>query len=223
MPRLNRVSLLNIAARFSIVIALLLTLNQFYGKALTESILPLLRWEIAQLDDTYRILDLSLDREGRDTVIRLDVGLEKVVVIGGQALMPDPRARANVSTLAGQVTQPALLCLALILTWPARRAIEYPVRALIAASGIGFVILIDVPFVLWGELWNLHVSVLEPDRFSPLLIWKNFLQGGGRFVLGLGVGVLAVVVGQMLGAHSKRAPPILPNSTEPSDLNGNVR
>ena len=210
MLRLNRVSFLNIAVRFTIAIALLLTLNQFYGKAFTESMLPLLRWEIALLDDTYRVLDLRLDREGRDSVIRLDVGLEKVVVIGGQALMPDPRARANVSTLAGQVTQPALLSLALILAWPARRAMEYPVRAFIAASGIGFVILIDVPFVLWAELWDLHVSALEPDRFSPLLIWKNFLQGGGRFVLGLGVGVLAVVVGQMLAARSKCTPTILP-------------
>ena len=196
MSRLNRLPLLNIAARFTLAIALLLTLNQFYGKAVTEAMLPLLRWEIAQLDDTYRILDLSLDREGRDTVVRLDVGLEKAIIIGGQALMPDPRALANVSTLAGHVMQPVLLCLAVILAWPARRAIKYPVRALVAFGGIALVILVDVPFVLWGELWNLHVSVYEPDRFSPLLIWKNFVQGGGRFVLGLGVGVMAVVAGQ---------------------------
>ena len=196
MSRLNRLPLLNIAARFTLAIALLLTLNQFYGKAVTEAMLPLLRWEIAQLDDTYRILDLSLDREGRDTVVRLDVGLEKAIIIGGQAMMPDPRALANVSTLAGHVMQPVLLCLAVILAWPARRAIEYPVRALVAFGGIALVILVDVPFVLWGELWNLHVSVYEPDRFSPLLIWKNFLQGGGRFVLGLGVGVVAVVAGK---------------------------
>ena len=196
MSRLNRLPLLNIVARFTLAIALLLTLNQFYGKAVTEAMLPLLRWEIAQLDDTYRILDLSLDREGRDTVVRLDVGLEKAIIIGGQAMMPDPRALANVSALAGHVMQPVLLCLAVILAWPARRAIEYPVHALVAFGGIALVILVDVPFVLWGELWNLHVSVYEPDRFSPLLIWKNFLQGGGRFVLGLGVGVVAVVAGQ---------------------------
>ena len=189
---------LNIAARFTLAIALLLTLNQFYGKAFTESILPLLRWEIAQLDDTYRVLDLRLDREGRDSVIRLDVGLEKVVVIGGQALMPDPRARANVSTLAGHITQPAMLALALILAWPARRPIEYPLRALIACTGLAFAILIDVPFILWAEVWDIHVSAFEPNRFSLLLLWRDFLQGGGRFVLGLAVGVLAVAAGQRL-------------------------
>jgi len=99
-----------------------------------------------------------------------------------------------------------MLCLALILAWPASKAIEYPVRAVIAFVGLALVILIDVPFVLWGELWNLHVSALEPDRFSPLLIWRNFLQGGGRFVLGLAVGVLAVVAGQALSARSRWAP-----------------
>lgn len=202
MARLN--PLLNIAGRFALATALLLTLNQLYGKTATEALLPLLRWELAHLDDTYRILGLSLDREGRDTVIRLDAGLERAVIAGGRAMMPDPRARANVSTLAGHVMQPALLCLALILAWPARRAIEYPARAFIAFGGIALIILIDVPFVLWGELWNLHVSALEPDRFSPLLIWRNFLQGGGRFVLGLAVGVLAVVAGQALSARSRQ-------------------
>ncbi|MBI5751406.1 MAG: hypothetical protein HZA59_04570 [Hydrogenophilales bacterium] len=199
---------IKLAGRFTLAIALLLTLNQFYGKAVTESLLPTLRWELAQLDDTYRILDLSLDREGRDSVIRLDVGLERAVIVGGRALMPDPRARANVSTLAGHVTQPAILCLALPLAWPASKAIEYPVRALIAFGGLALVSLADVPFVLWAELWNLHVSAFEPDRFSPLLLWKNFLQGGGRFALGLALGVLAVVVGQALTPPSRKPPPI---------------
>lgn len=205
MLLLNRASLIKLTARFTLAIALLLTLNQFYGKAIIEAMLPLLRWELVQLDDTYRILDLRLDREGRDTVIRLDVGLERAVVIGGRALMPDPRARANVSTLAAHLTQPAILCLALILAWPTRKIIEYPLRVLIACGGLALLVLTDVPFVLWAELWNFHVSVFEPDRFSPLLIWKDFLQGGGRFALGLGVGMLAVVASQALSSQDRRA------------------
>lgn len=192
MRLLNRAPLIKLAGRFTLAIVLLLTLNQLYGKAVIEAMLPLLHWELAQLDDTYRILDLRLDREGHDTVIRLDVGLERAVVIGGRVLMPDPRARANVSTLAAHVTQPAMLCLALVLAWPTRKVIEYPLRALIACGGLALLVLADVPFVLWAELWNLHVSAFEPDRFSPLLIWKDFLQGGGRFMLGLVAGVLVL-------------------------------
>ena len=182
--------------RFALAIALTLALSHANDARVVESLLPLMKAEIAWLDDNYRVLDLSLDRQGADRVIRLEVGLARIIVLGGQALHPDPRARANVSTLAGHITQPVILCLALILAWPARRLSEYPVRALIASGGIALVVLVDVPFVLWGELWNIHVLALEPDRFSPLLIWKYFLQGGGRFVLGLAVGVLAVVAGQ---------------------------
>lgn len=193
MLPLNRVLLLKIAGRFALAIALLLTLNQFIGKAATESMLPLLRWEITQLDDTYRVLDLQLDRQGRDSVLRLEVGLAKVIIIGGRALLPDPRARASVSTLAGALWQPLFLSLAVVVAWPTQRARDYLLRLSLALPLIVLVTLLDLPFVLWGELWQLHVSALEPDRFSLLLLWKDFLQGGGRFALGLGVGVLAVL------------------------------
>lgn len=191
------------AIRFVLWLGVLLALSPIYGKFLTQALLPVFRWEIAHLDETYRVLDLRLAQQGADTVVRLDAGLARIILVGGQVLYPDPLARATVSTLAGAVTQPAMLCLALILAWPARRAIEYPVRAGIACAGIALVILADVPFVLWGELWDIHVSAFEPDRFSPLLMWRGFLQGGGRFVLGLAVGVLAVGVGQALTARSR--------------------
>ncbi len=194
--------------RFALALAALLVLSQVYATRFTETLLPVFRWEITQLDDNYRVLDLTLSRQGADSVVRLEVGLAQAIVIGGRALLPDPQARANVSTLAGSITQPAILALALIVAWPTRRAgIEYPVRIVIACTCIAVVILADVPFVLWGELWDIHVSALEPNRFSPLLLWKNFLQGGGRFVLGLGVGVLAVVVGQGLVAREPRPNP----------------
>ena len=188
--------------RFVLALGVLLALSHVYGKSLTAALLPVFRWEIAHLDDTYEVLDLTLSQQGADTVVRLEVGLARIVLIGGRVLHPDPLARANVSTLAGHIAQPALLCFALIFAWPIRRAtIEYPTRSLIAFIGIAVVVLMDVPFVLWAELWDIHVSALEPGRFSPLLIWRDFLQGGGRFVLGLAVGVLALVTGQRLTAR----------------------
>lgn len=194
------------AIRFVLALLVLLALNHAYGKLLTTALLPVFRWEIAQLDDAYRVLDLTLSRQGADTVLRLDVGMARDIVIGGQVLPDDPRARADVSTLAGHVTQPALLCLALILAWPARKAaIEYPLRALIVCAGIAPVLFADVPFVLWAEVWDIHVTAFEPGRFSPLLIWRDFLQGGGRFALGLAVGVLAVVAGQAPIAGKQQA------------------
>ena len=49
---------------------------------------------------------------------------------------------------------------------------------------------------LAGTALVLIAAAFEPDRFSQLLIWRNFLQGGGRLVLGLTlIDVLAVVIG----------------------------
>lgn len=193
----HRPALLKAATRFVLALGVLLVLSHLYGKVLATALLPVFRWEITQLDDAYQVLDLALSQQGADTVVRLEAGLARIIVLGGHALQPDPRARADVSTLAGHIAQPAILSLALILAWPARKVIEYPVRVLIAAGGIAFVILADVPFVLWAALWDIHVSAFEPERFSPLLIWRDFLQGGGRFALGLAVGVLAVMAGQI--------------------------
>jgi len=194
------------AIRFVLALLVLLALNHVYAKFFMEALLPVFRWEIAQIDDAYRVLDLTLSQQGADTVLRLEVGVARDIVIGGQVLPADPRARANVSTLAGHLTQPAILALAMIFAWPPRRAGEYPLRALVASAGLALVILIDVPFVLWAELWDIHVTAFEPGRFSPLLLWRDFLQGGGRFALGLAVGVLAVAAGQRLMFCGKKDP-----------------
>ena len=44
---------------------------------------------------------------------------------------------------------------------------------------------LDVPMVLWASLWQLHVDAFAPGLFSPLLLWLDFVQGGGRMALGL--------------------------------------
>ena len=192
--------------RFVLALGVLLALSHVYGKFLTAALLPVFRWEITQLDDTYAVLDLTLGQQGADSVVRLEVGLARLLLIGDRVLYPDPLARADVSTLAGHIAQPALLCIALILAWPTRRAtIEYPTRILIAGIGIAAVVLIDVPFVLWAEVWDIHVTALEPDRVSLLLLWRDFLQGGGRFVLGLVVGGLAVAARQAPTAVNQQA------------------
>ncbi|MHB8474595.1 MAG: hypothetical protein ACYDC8_17475 [Gammaproteobacteria bacterium] len=49
---------------------------------------------------------------------------------------------------------------------------------------------VDVPLVLWSGLWSLFVAAVDPNRFSPLLIWTDFLQSGGRIALAVTLGAL---------------------------------
>ena len=49
----------------------------------------------------------------------------------------------------------------------------------------------DVPLVLWSGLGGLFVDAADPNGFSPLLIWTDFLQSGGRIALAVMLGALA--------------------------------
>lgn len=54
--------------------------------------------------------------------------------------------------------------------------------------------MLDVPFVLWAQVWRNYADVFAPGEFSVLLMWADFLQRGGRFLLG-GLGAACAILG----------------------------
>ncbi|MCL5060914.1 MAG: hypothetical protein M1449_10805 [Candidatus Thermoplasmatota archaeon] len=65
--------------------------------------------------------------------------------------------------------------------------------ALAALLALGFLV-VDLPLTLHAYVWDMFVDNLEPDRFSPLLAWHEFLHAGGR----LGIAVVLGVAGGRL-------------------------
>lgn len=169
-----------------------------HGTTLVDLLLPAFRAEINWLDDTYRIDRLFVDTEGADKVVRIVVGLAHCVVLPDGAHCGDPRGMANASTLQANVTLPAALLMAIALAWPVQRSREYLWRILSVAPALTLLWALDVPFILWSALWTLHVDAFAPGMFSPLLIWGDFLQGGGRLALATLLGVAAVSVPRVL-------------------------
>ena len=181
--------------RFLAACALLLAAAHAWGQLLVESLLPLFRLEIGWLGDRYRILGLALATQGADSVIRLDVTLQRIMLVGSHFVYPDPRGHAHVTTLSGHVLQPVILALALLAAWPTlttRVARELALRLALGLILIAVVVAIDVPFVLLGELWALAHARFAPGSFSALLAWTEFLQGGGRLALGLLAGAAGI-------------------------------
>lgn len=190
--------------RFVLACAALLAAGHVYGREIVAALLPLFRWELGLLDDHYRILFLGLATQGADSVVRLDVTLARPVIVGARVIEPDPRGFASATTLLGHVLQTAIVFLALLAAWPARRRAEYPWRLLAGIPLLFFVLMADVPFVLLGEIWALLSDHHAPGRFSPLLAWSGFLQSGGRIALALALGAGALMLARRLAGPDSR-------------------
>lgn len=178
--------------RFLAACSALLVLVHFVERDLLEMLLPLFRWELGVLDDHYRIVHLGLATQGADGVIRLDVTLQRPVFVSGHLVLPDPRGRASVTTLTGNALQSAIVFTALAVAWPARGWTEAAARACCWMLLLPALLMLDIPFVLTGELWALLLERHAPASPSPLVAWKEFLQGGGRLALAIAAGGLAI-------------------------------
>lgn len=199
-----------IAARLLLASGLLLALVLVFEKPLMETMLPLFRWELGQLDDRYRILFFGLAGQGADSVLRLDVTLVRPVVVGAHVVMPDPRGFATVTTLSGNLLQPVVVVFALVAAWPVTRKIEYFLRVACGLPMVILFLLADVPFVLLAQIWAMFVESHAPGQFSPLLGWSAFLQSGGRLAIALALAALTVAMGRRMtmgcpgGRHAER-------------------
>lgn len=181
-----------ILLRLALAAGLLIPLAAYYGEALIESLLPAYREVFAWVADDFRLLNLALDHEGADRVLRATVMWKHIVVLGGHVVYPDPRGAANASTLIAHALQGPLLALIAAFAWPAHRAREFALRALLLAPMLIVLVFVDMPLVLVAELWQTAIDALAPGTLSFLVIWKTFLQGGGRYALGLAVAAAAV-------------------------------
>lgn len=190
-------------ARLALGAALLLPLGVAFGERWVVAWLPVYRIVIGQVAAEFRIQSLVLDREGADRVLRLRVSLRPVLLLGGKLTYPDPRGSANASTLVAHAVQGPLLAMLTALAWPARRRTEIAWRLLPLAPLVALLVLCDLPCVLAAELWEILIAHLAPDTFSPLVAWRNFLQGGGRLALGLAAGAASVALAARI---ARRAP-----------------
>jgi hypothetical protein len=207
-----------IVLRMLIAGALLLPLAVVYGEALVGTWLEAYRVVFSWVADDFKLLSLYIDQEGADRVLRARVMWEHLVVIGGKVLYPDPRGTANASTQLAHALQGPMVALLTVIAWPhptdhaegkpVRLWIEWAIRACALIPLLAVLVLIDMPVVLAGELWDLVLSELDPGSTKALVIWKTFMQGGGRYALGLVGGCLAVLAARHLCRFvDKRFPP----------------
>jgi hypothetical protein len=165
---------------------------------LLDHSVPLFRAWLDAIDGTFRTLDL------RSTLVNGEVLILRVAtpavphVVGSHVIVPTPGMIESSAASAGLVLQPLVLGASLVLAWPWRRWQELCLRAVLAVPLLGTVVLLDVPLMLYGSLWYNEVKAFEPDRFSPLVLWPDFMNAGGRFALTIVAVVAAVAAARAL-------------------------
>lgn len=180
------------SARFALSLAagfaLTLSCAWLWGVPLIERLLPVTHALLGVLDNRFDILFLGVERNWQDTVVRLRVDVARAFFFGGQ-IVAARSGWLEVTTTAGAVLQPLVIAPALAFALPADR-LPVHMLALFLATGFAFAfLLIDLPLTLHAYVWDMFIDNLDPNRFSPLMIWHTFLHGGGRLGLALLMGL----------------------------------
>jgi hypothetical protein len=197
-----------IFVRVSFAASLLITLAVFYGEALVSQWLSAYRVIFSWVADDFRLLDLVINHEGADRVVRAQVTWRRLVMVGGKAIFPDPLAKANASTLMAHALQGPVVAALATIAWPItsqvgsrrwlRNGIEYLLRGIVLFPLLVVLVLVDIPVVLAGELWSMVLEALDPNAFSLTVLLKTFIQGGGRYALALVASLLSVLLARRL-------------------------
>jgi len=174
-----------IMLRLAIATALILPVSIIFADPIVRVLLPLYRALFELIGDDYNIIYFGLVAQGVENVIRVDVSLAHTLVVGGHMVWPDPRGIANVTTSAVQALQPATIALIAVLGWPCPSLQRWILRLLPLLFFLLLITMVDVPFLLAGEMLGLIIDNVSPGTTSALVSWSQFLAGGGRLILGL--------------------------------------
>ena len=197
---LTRAELPRILLRLVLGALLSIALAWSAGPVLAQAYLPIFKWAYAHFDTDNDLVGLVVSshgvQRGEDHVYVLTIAPHQYVYVGNKVVSTNAQGRGRVSVLTAYLWQPFVVALPLSIAWPVRRRSEWTIRALVLVS-VGFsVVLLDLPTLLWSEVWSYYVGAVEPNLFSPLIIWGHLLKNGGQTLLGIVMAVMGVSLGQ---------------------------
>ena len=193
---MNKQALLKFAVLFMLVYLALLALSLQLGQYYVEFMLPLYRWEIGWLSPDYRIISLAFADDRSEGVVALTMNLISYIVVAGHALPPG--GNISSSTLSGHALQHPLVMLSLLVALPASNISHRIALLSVAAPLLLMVEIFDVPLVLLGSIEDLILANIAPDTSSILVMWMNFMNGGGRLAFSIVAALAAYVAGRIL-------------------------
>ncbi|MEI7970277.1 MAG: hypothetical protein WCJ69_14940 [Betaproteobacteria bacterium] len=173
-------------------VAALILVAGLAGGALVDPLVPVWRAVFEALAGEFRVLDLAIDGDGAHRMLRVRVTLREIVLLGQRVLYPDPRGVASAATAVGHALHIPAAAVLVGLAWPGRGRATLALRTTVALLLAAPLVLLDLPLVLAGHLWQILVDHLAPGTPSPLIAGQAFLTHGGRWLAGTLAGIAAV-------------------------------
>jgi hypothetical protein len=187
-----------------------------FEDALAARLLAPLGACLGWIDGTFRTVDLGIATVNGEAVIRRVATPAALHAVGSQVVFADARTRITTSAGEGVLFQPVVFALTLLFAWPWRSARLLGLRVVAAVPLVLCLFLLDVPMVLYGASWYQEVALLDPDRFSPLILWMDFMNAGGRLALAVAAAALSVgVADRFLPSRPSPVPPGPPATALP--------
>lgn len=187
-------SLSRILLLFSACGLLWLGMGLAASRHIVGAMLPLLQREISWIAPQFTLTDLRLTHTGLEESIQVLVNTKRFRVIRGGYLPAGIPLQS--STLAGNVLQPLILMLSLVSGAGLIYRRQFARMILISIPAAFALVMLDVPFVLVGALEDLVLSSansLSPNA-SLWILWMNFLNGGGRWALGIAAALTVIAL-----------------------------
>ena len=169
-----------LGAALALAIAALFCLN-----ATVRALIPVITSGLDAIDTTYRTVSISLVDVNGEPILQRIAGIRNALVIGESVLYPHKNLVFSTGLPAGIVLLPAVLGLSLAFAWPSASVRELFVRLCLCLPLLALVTALDAPLLLYGGLWAQAIQMFEPERWSLLAYWPDFMNAGGRYALTL--------------------------------------
>jgi len=193
----GRPTALTLVWRLALATGFALLLSHWYARDIVSAAMPLLSWGLGVVADEFQVLSLQFMTDRHNQSLVAMVRLEHTLLIGNAVVVPDGVSVMTVGSAIGNVLQPMLVTLVVVLAWPASIA-EMATRVACAGLLQVVVLLLNTPLSMAAWLWIGYMRHYSPDAWSALLPWNIFLNGGGRIVMGLVAAALSIALAHHL-------------------------